>query len=264
DISPEAIALTNPDHFLDNPKLVEPYRLLLKTLEFRTQNNLRPIVVSSTVAGEGKSVVAAHLGAVCAMLSRRTLIIDADLHQPSQHQLCGVAAEPGLTDAITHAISLVEIVQPTAIENLWVLSCGLQKPRPAGFLESPGMQTLLLEAASLYDVVIVDTPPLIDCADAHALSQQSQGLVAIVRPQFTQKALLIKSITYLQNNGIPLLGFAIDQMSAKTEKSYQKAIAKSVGSAYPLKNQVKKELHLTSWKPQTLPIVSKGLNNGKS
>lgn len=264
DISPEAIALTTPDHFLDNPKLVEPYRLLLKTLEFRTQNNLRPIVVSSTVAGEGKSVVASHLGAVSAMLSRRTLIIDADLHQPSQHQLCGVAAQPGLTDAITHAISLGEIVQPTGIENLWVLSCGVHKARPAGFLESPGMQALLLEAASLYDVVIVDTPPLIDCADAHALSQHSQGLVAIVRPQFTQKSLLVKSIAYLQNNGIPVLGFAIDQMSAKTEKSYQKAVAKSAGPTHFRENQARKEPHLTDWKPQTPPLVSKGLKNGKS
>jgi polysaccharide biosynthesis transport protein len=264
DVSPEGITLSNPNPFLNNKNLVEPYRLLLKTLEFRTQNNLRPIVISSTVAGEGKSFVAAHLGSVAAMLSRRTLIIDADLHDPSQHYLCGVAVEPGLTDALTRPVALSELVQPTGIENLWVLSCGETKARPAEFLESPAMQALLVEAASLYDVVIVDTPPLVECADAHTLSQHSQGLVAVVRPQFTQKSLLVKSINYLQTNGVPVLGFAIDQMSRKTEKSYRKATAESRGLATAWNPRVSNEENPTPWQPSIPTLVTKGLKNGKS
>lgn len=263
DISVSALRLDAPDLFLDDVKLVEPYRRLLKTLEFRTQDKLRPIVVSSTVAGEGKSIVVSHLAAVSAMLSRRTLIIDADLHQPSQHSLFGAFREPGLTDAIANNVSLLELVQPTNIENLWVLSCGQVRSRAAGLLESPAMQSLLLEAAAHYDVTIVDTPPVNDCADAHALSRHSQGLVMVIRPNFTQKDILDRTVSELKANGVSVLGFVANQMSAKSEKYYREAIENALPPSKPLNRLASLEAPATTAPMPLQSVALRATQNGK-
>lgn len=218
DIPKAALSLEEPDRFLDDAGLVEPYRRLLKTLEFRTQEKLRLIVVSSTVSGEGKSLVVSHLGAVSAMLSRRTLIIDADLHRPRQHGLLGLPKEPGLADVIDKKITLLHAVQPTNIENLSILTCGELCDRPASLLESPSMKSLLEEAAAHYDLVIIDTPPVSSCADANALSQSSDGLVMIVRQNFTLKKMLLQTVSELTGNGVPILGFVVNGMTNQNQK----------------------------------------------
>jgi capsular exopolysaccharide synthesis family protein len=235
DIPATALNLEQPDYFLDNAGLVEPYRQLLKTLEFRTHKKLRLIVVSSTVSGEGKSLVVSHLAAVSAMLSRRTLIIDADLHQSMQHSLLGLPKEPGLTDVIDKEITLLHAVQPTGIENLSILTCGELRDRPASLLESPSMKSLLEEAAAHYDLVIVDTPAVTSCADANTLSQYSDGLVMVIRPNFTPREILVRAVSELTGNGVPILGVVVNGMTTQAEKYYRKPVKGYQPLSKPLK-----------------------------
>lgn len=221
EIPATAIGLEQPERFLDKVGLVEPYRLLLKTLEFRVSEKLRLIVVSSTVSGEGKSVVVSHLAAVSAMLSRRTLIIDADVRRPRQHSLLSLPSQPGLTDVIDKKIPLFHAVQPTSMENLWLLSCGELCDRPSSLLESASMKSLLAEAVEHYDLVIVDTPPVCSCADANTLSRHSQGLVMVTRPNFTPKDMLLRAVSELTGNGVPILGVVVNGITTQTEKYYR-------------------------------------------
>ncbi len=207
--------------FLDDIALVEPYRMLLKTLEFRSSQKLRSIVISSTKSGEGKSVVVSHLAAVCAMLSRRTLIIDADLHRPMQDKLFNLPAKPGLSDAIAKGRSLLDTVQIRDIENLSVLTCGELHPRPSQLLESEAMQSLIAHATENYDFVIIDTPPLNVSADAATLGRYTNGVVLITRPSFTLKDFLKKAVSELTQNRIPILGVVVNGMTVQTEKSYR-------------------------------------------
>lgn len=256
--------LERPSAFLDNLQAVEAYRRLLKKLEYRTQEQLLPLVVTSSVPEEGKSIVAAHLAAVSAMLSRRTLIVDADLHQPSQHRLFDVSPALGLTDAIAHNLSLLEVVQPTEIENLWVLSCGERRSHPSASIESPAMQSLLREAAAQYDVIVVDTPPASECADAQALSQHSHGTIAIARLQYTQKEILRRTVSELKENGAPMLGFVLNRMTAKTAKTYRQALESDRPKKPPKVRDISGTDPLqppaTSWKS----VASPGVENGKS
>ncbi len=220
-LPPNALSLQSPEYFLDNLSLLEPYRLFLKTLEFHNQGKQQLIVVSSTISGEGKSVVASHLGAAAAMLSRRTLIIDADLRRPKQHNFWGLIPQPGLKDVLDRELSL--LVQPTALENLSVMTCGGSHTRPSQILESDALRHLLREAAAHYDLVIVDTAPVSSCADAHTIGRYSDALVMITRPQVTLKDSLYRSISALKNNGLPLLGFVVNGMTSDTEKFYRYA-----------------------------------------
>ncbi len=216
-----ALSLEKPELFLDDPALVESYRTLLKTMEFRSIKNLRAVVVSSSLSGEGKSAVVSHLAAVSAMLSRRTLIIDADLRWPCQHQLFNLAAQPGLTDVIDGDFKLAQAVQQTSIKHLWVLTSGGQRQQPSQFLESTRMRSLLAEAAADYDLIIVDTPPLTSCVDATTLSRLSDGLLLVARPNLTPRDILLRTVSELTDNHVNILGVTVNGMTAETEKYYR-------------------------------------------
>jgi succinoglycan biosynthesis transport protein ExoP len=217
----KTLVLQPADRFLDDVSLVEPYRMLLKTLEFRSHDKLHVIVVSSTLSGEGKSIVASHLAAISAMLSRRTLIIDADLRRPMQHTLFNLAPKPGITDVIEKHRSLNQAVQPTEIENLHVLTGGEFHGRPSQLLESPAMKSLVAEAAASYDMVIIDTAPISACADAPTLAKQSDGIMLVTRPSITIKEVLQRAVSELEHNQIPVLGVVVNGMTEQTEKYFR-------------------------------------------
>ena len=219
---PESALILKPaDQFLDRVGFVEPYRMLFKNLEFRSLEKLRLIIVSSTISGEGKSVVASHLAATSAMLSRRTLLIDADLRRPVQHNLFNMVPKTGIGDVLQGGMTLQEAVQPTSVENLFILPCGELHGRPSQMLESEAMQALLIEAQSLYNCVILDTSPLSDCADAATLGQHSDGLVMVTRPSFTIKEVLQRTVSELNKNRIPVLGIAVNGITGFSERYYR-------------------------------------------
>lgn len=213
----KTLVLEPANRFLDDVELVEPYRTFFKTLEFRS-HKLRMIVISSTISGEGKSVVTSHLAAVSAMLSWRTLIIDADLRRPVQHTLFNLPPKPGLTNVIEGSKSLQEAVQPTDIDNLDILTCGELHGRPSQFLESVAMRSLLEEASDEYDLVIIDTPPISACADASTIGRQSDGVVFVTRSGYTVKEALLKAVSELTQNRIPILGVVVNGMTNAAEK----------------------------------------------
>lgn len=217
----KTLVLEPSDRFLDEVGLVEPYRMLFKTLEFRSDKQLQKIVVSSTISGEGKSVVASHLAAVSAMLSRKTLIIDADLRRPVQHTLFNLPPKPGITEIIEGRRRFTDAIQKTDVDNLDVLTCGELHGRPSQLLESVEMKSILQEAAKEYDLVVIDTPPVSACADAATLGRYSDGVVLVTRPSFTNKEMLKKATSELKRDRIPILGVVVNGMSNLTEKYYR-------------------------------------------
>ncbi len=217
----DAIDLGSAEAFFDDPALVEAYRTLLKSLEFRFLENLPTLVISSTISGEGKSVVASHLAAVAAMLSRRTLLIDADLRHPTQNRLFNLNKQLGLTDIIIGDYSLDEAAKPTSIDNLSVITTGSSHIYPSRFFESDGIHYLLKQANSQYDLVIVDTPPITSCVDALSLSRDSSKLLLVARPNLTEKELLQQSVAELTDNGISILGVAVNGMDSRADRYYR-------------------------------------------
>jgi polysaccharide biosynthesis transport protein len=220
----QTITLEPGEEFLDNVGLVEPYRMLLKNLQFRNPEELKVLVVSSTIAGEGKSIVVSHLAAVSAMLSRRTLIIDADLRRPVQHKLFNLSQSSGVTDIICGHQSLMEAIQGTEIDNLSVLTSGEIYDRPSQFLESEAMKSLVMEARQNFDLVIIDTPPVTACADAATLSKFSDGMMIITRPSFTHKEAMQMAVSDLTDNHLPLLGVVVNGITSQREKYYHRSL----------------------------------------
>ncbi len=223
-----SLKLGDPEVFLDDLGTFESYRMLLKTLEFRSQD-IRVVVVSSTIAQEGKSLVVSRLASVAASLSRRTLIIDADLRRPVQHDLFGVPSKPGLSHVIT-GFPFTRAVQPTGIPNLSLLTYGEIYKRPSQLIESAQMRELLEQAAEHYDLVIIDTPPVTSCADAALLSRNSDGMLFVTRPNMTAREVAQRAIAELNKNRVHILGVVVNGTTNQTEAYYRYPIQPSYGS----------------------------------
>jgi polysaccharide biosynthesis transport protein len=217
-LNPKTFNLAALDSLLDSPEYVEPYRMLLKTLESLSKEQSKVIIVSSVGFGEGKSSVAIHLAAVAGILSRRTLIVGADLLHPIYHNLLDVSAYPGLTEAVTDNLPLLDLVQSTSIPNLSVLPSGRIPSRPSTIIEKMSMDRLLEEAAQHYDYVIVDASPISSNADAATLSQSADGIILVVKPNSTGKNAALQAISDLQKSGATLLGVVINETVLPVEK----------------------------------------------
>jgi polysaccharide biosynthesis transport protein len=223
-----ALKRGSPELFLDDLGTFESYRMLLKTLEFRSQD-VRVVVVSSTIAQEGKSLVVSRLAAVAASLSRRTLIIDADLRRPVQHDLFKVPSRPGLSHVVT-GLPFIRAVQPTGIPNLSILTYGETYKRPSQLIESAQMRALLEQASEQYDLVIIDTPPVTSCADAALLSRSSDGMLFVTRPHMTARTVAERAISELNKNRVHILGVVVNGTTSQTEAYYRYPIEPSYGS----------------------------------
>ncbi|GAB4530281.1 MAG: polysaccharide biosynthesis tyrosine autokinase [Pleurocapsa sp.] len=166
-----------PDSFIS-----EIYRMIQANLKFLTvKRQPKVILMTSSVPGEGKSTVAANLGAAMAQLGRRVLIIDADLRKSSQHALWQMSNKTGVKDVVVHKTQLQDAVS-TPMKNLDLLTSGMIAPNPLTLLDSVEMSELVACARKEYDVVIIDAPPLPVTADVLTLSKLADGILFVSRP----------------------------------------------------------------------------------
>ena len=249
-LSADLLNIEGLDAFLDTPRQVEPYRALLKTIESRQRMrtarapaaadtsspagdaiaepnppqtsaaDVRPqvIVVSSPIDNEGKSSVATCLGAVSAMLGRRTLVIEADAQNPVQHTYLQIEQQPGLTDLVRQTCSLADAVKLTTIGRLSVLPYGQPLNRPSTVTESRAMRVLIEALARDYDLILIDTAPVNSSADAATVSQMTDGLLLVTRPGYTPRSVLSDSVQQLRKSGAPLLGIAMNETISPEEQ----------------------------------------------
>lgn len=230
-LPPDALGADHLGDFLDNPALVEPYHSLIKVLEsgdrqaVQNGNGSLPgisgnaaaakskiFVVSSTYLGEGKSYVATHLAAVAAMLSRRTLIIDADFSQSTQENAFNFPAYPGLADIVDGDDTFLDSVRPANVENLSILTRGRFLARPSMLSEKAAMRQLLDEVSQLYDWVIIDTSPATLATDAVTFSQYTDGLLLVVRPNFMPRQRIRQMISEFRQRGASMLGVVMNEI----------------------------------------------------
>jgi non-specific protein-tyrosine kinase len=160
---------------------VEAYRLLRANLQFSAIDRpLHTLMVNSPGPGEGKSVTLANLAVVMAQSGLRVVAVDADLRRPVLHQVFGLPNSHGLSDAILQTNPPVgEHLQPTEVENLWLLASGPLPPNPAELLGSDRMAAVIEELQAQADMVLLDSPPVLVVADALILSNRVDGVLLV-------------------------------------------------------------------------------------
>jgi polysaccharide biosynthesis transport protein len=161
---------------------------LRTALQFSTEAGVpRTLVVTSALAGEGKSTAAVNLAGQFAKLGLRVLLIDADLRKPSLHRFLNCVCNRGLSQYLIDGASPPEVFQVSAQPNLTLLPGGPLAPNPAELLAGPRMASLLSVAAERFDLVIIDAPPVGGLADAPLLASMSIGTLLVVEADRTHR-----------------------------------------------------------------------------
>ncbi len=188
----------------------EIYRMIQANLKFLSSDKeLKVIVVTSSVPGEGQSTVAANLAAAMAQLGRRVLLIDADLRNPEQHHFWGLNNVEGLSNVLVGQAEFSPI-NSLDIEHLEILTAGVTPPNPLALLDSQRMASLIQSASSRYDFVIIDAPPLILTADALTLGQMSDGILLVTQPGIVDRNSAAMAKEMLERSEQNILGLVIN------------------------------------------------------
>lgn len=186
------------------------YRMLWAKLKFlNSKNELKVIVVTSSVPREGKSTVSANLAATMAQLGQRTLLVDADMYCPIQHRIWGLHNEMGFSNVLVGQVEFKEAVK-TAMLNLDVLTAGVEPCDPLALLDSQQMTSLVKIFSASYDFVIIDTPTLTVEADTLILGQRADGVLLVVRPGVVDAASAIFTKEFLEQSGQNVLGQVVN------------------------------------------------------
>jgi capsular exopolysaccharide synthesis family protein len=194
------------------------YRMLQANLKFLSlDKRLKSIVITSSVQKEGKSTIAANLAATMAQLGRRTLLIDTDLHHPSQHHIWNLTNEAGLSHVIVGQTEAREAVIPV-LENLDVMTAGVIPPNPLALLDSKRIAALIESFKRQYDYVIIDAPPLVVEAEALTLGKVADGMLLVVRPGVVDFASAAMAKELLQQSSQNILGMVINSALLENEK----------------------------------------------
>lgn len=167
---------------------VDALRTLRSQLLLRWYAEHKLMVVTSPSAGQGASHIAANLAVAFSQLGERTLLIDADLRNPRQHTLFRLQRSPGFSDILAGRASSNVIQNIQELNNLFVLTAGSEPPDTLKLFSQPALGELINELDRQFDVIVIDTPPALECADAQTLSARTGGALIVTRRHHTRIA----------------------------------------------------------------------------
>lgn len=195
----------------------EAYRMVRSNIQFMSVDRpAKIIMVTSATPGEGKSITAANLGVVMAQAGLKTIIVDADLRRPTQHQIFQVPHLGGLTDLLcAPELEINGHLKNTGVPNLHLVTCGVLPPNPSELLGSQRMGQLLAHLNELADVVIFDSPPAVAVTDAAVLSNRVDGVVLVTQAGKTRRDLARQAVLNLKQAGANIFGGMINRVSKK-------------------------------------------------
>lgn len=182
------------------------YRMLQANLKFLSSDQqLKVVVVTSSVPKEGKSTVSANLAATMAQQGRKVLLVDADMHRPLQHQIWALPNQVGLSNLIVGQAEAEQVIKEVMV-NLDVLTSGVIPPNPITLLDSQRMASLIEMFSANYDFTLIDTPSLRAEADAPILGKMVDGVLLVVRPGVVDADSGAFSKEFLERSGQNVLG----------------------------------------------------------
>jgi succinoglycan biosynthesis transport protein ExoP len=200
----------------------EAFRTLRTNLKFvDAANHPRSIVFTSSVPGEGKTTTTANLALTMAAGGARICLIEGDLRRPRLLDYMGMDGSVGLTNVLIGQVELGEVLQQFAQSSVYVIGAGSIPPNPSELLGSAAMVEALRELESRFDVVIIDTPPLLPVTDAAVLSTIAGGTVLVVGAGRVDRAELSKSLQSLDAVKGRVLGLVLNMVPNKGIDAYQ-------------------------------------------
>lgn len=194
---------------LQNPKsvLYEAYLSLQTTLSFATDHGVpRTLSVTSTQPGEGKSTTSYALARLLARTGRSVVLIDGDMRSPSVHHELGIRNEAGLSTYLSSNAGLADVVQPTDMEKLSVVTAGQQPPSAPELLASDRFAQMLTELRERFDHVVIDAPPVMGLADAPIVGGHVEGMIFVIQSHATHQNMVRVALERLEIANVTVFG----------------------------------------------------------
>jgi non-specific protein-tyrosine kinase len=197
--------------------LAEAYRILRTNLQFANPElSLNTLLVTSSLAGEGKSLTAINLAIVMAQADKRVILVDADLRRPILHKAFKIPNRFGVSTLLLNQGPAMEnILAKRKVHNLQVLPSGPHPPNPTELLGSPQMERLLVQLRKMADVVIIDSPPLLALTDARVLAIQADATIMVIDAGRTQSRICQRAQAMLAQVGISPIGVVLNKFKPK-------------------------------------------------
>lgn len=202
--------------------ICEAYRSLRTSLLLSSAHTLKLVAVTSAVPGEGKTATTVNLGVVLAQLKRRVLVIDGDLRRPRMHKVLEVSNRYGLVNYLTGQIELERVFLETKVPDLWICPAGPIPPNPSELLSSDRMAECLTTSRQRFDIIVIDTPPVLPVADAVILGSQVDGVVLCARAGVLQRDDARACRERLKYEEIRILGTVLNRYRARGAGRYGK------------------------------------------
>lgn len=197
----------------------EAFRQLRTNLQFlNVDRDYRSYVITSSLKGEGKTITAINLALTLAEAGTRVCLVDADLRQPRMADYLDLEGEVGLAGLLRGADPLPNVLQKWGNTGLDVLTSGQLPPNPSELLGSRAMQQLVLELENLYDLVIIDSPPVLAVTDAAILARHTAGVLVVVASGtrgVVSRSQLSRTLDDLAAVDAAVLGIVMNRMPTK-------------------------------------------------
>lgn len=191
---------------------IESLRSLRSALHFAladASNNI--VMLTGPTPNLGKSFVSLNFAAVMALSGRRVVVMDADMRRGHIHTMVGKSRAPGLSDLITGSVPIDKALQPTSVENLFFISTGTIPPNPSELLLKVQFSDLLKHLSSVFDLVIVDTPPVLAVADAGIVGSQAGTTLLVLKTAEHPIRMIEDTLSRLRDAGVKVRGTIFNQ-----------------------------------------------------
>ena len=197
----------------------EAFRTLRTNLMFsQAVQTLRTIVITSPSPGEGKTTTASNLAVSFAHQGMRVLLLDCDLRRAKIHSLFGVPRSPGLTELLIGQETQEAAIRDTSVAGLYLLTSGKLPPNPAELLGGAAMRKTLESLSEAFDLIVVDTPPLLAASDASILATIADGALLVVQAGSTETEAGQQALQQLSAVGARVVGAVLNDPDAKVQK----------------------------------------------
>jgi capsular exopolysaccharide synthesis family protein len=205
---PDLTTIRNP-----NLPAAEAFRTLRTNIQFASIDKSAQIVcVTSAGPGEGKSTVASNLAVVMAETGKKTLLIDCDMRKPTLQKVFSCSNSLGLSDLLAGKVVFEKVVQNTGVEGLQLLTSGTRPPNPSELLASSKMKKFITVLRTMFDFIIIDTPPVLLVTDPQLLADYTDGYLLVLSSGHVDKAAAAKAQDLLEKVNGKILGAVLNKV----------------------------------------------------
>lgn len=200
----------------------ESFRSLRTNVKYASVDKpVRRLIITSPTPEDGKTTIASNLAIALAQGSSRVVLIDADLRRPRVHKVFSLENKVGLSSLFVQPeIYLDSNLQNVKTENLQILSSGGTPPNPSELLGSRKMNDILKQLEEKFDIILLDTPPVLTVTDAVALSSSVDGVMLVAKIGKTKQAALLQAIEQLRQVNAKIVGIVINDVDTRSARYY--------------------------------------------